>query len=317
MYKRQRLLGRTRDRDFAAIRPGLLIFALCLVRDNIVDVFAEPFLVEPFGFAVLLASLGYVAARRTLDRDEELGSLQKELELAKRIQLSILPGAFPASTAFEVAARYVPMTSVAGDFYDYLLGDDVQAGLLIADVSGHGVPAALIASMVKMAASSQRALAAEPDRLLAGMNAALYGNTQQQLVTAAYVHLDARAGLLRYAAAGHPAMFLWRAGEVMEILENGLVMGLLPEVPYPCLKFALHTGDRLVLYTDGLVEASSASDEMFGEERLQRMMQETAGMTAAQAADAIVARVKEWARVQEDDLTVLICDYKGFEDEAG
>lgn len=312
-----RLFRREVDRDFAAIRPGLIIFALCLLRDNILGAFEEPrFRIEPFAFAVLVGSLGYVAARRTLERDEELGGLRNELELARRIQLSILPGAFPPSRAFAVAARYVPMTSVAGDFYDYLAGDDEQAGLLIADVSGHGVPAALIASMVKMAASSQRALAAEPDRVLAGMNAALYGNTQQQFVTAAYVHLDARAAVLRYAAAGHPAMMLLRENEVVEVMENALVLGLLPEVAYTCLEFALRTGDRLVLYTDGLVEASNASDEMLGDGRLMEMVKETAAMTPAQAADTILVRVQGWGRVQEDDLTVLICDYRGVGDNA-
>jgi len=306
-----RLFQRKVDRDFAAVRPGLIIFALCLLRDNILGVFEEPFRIEPFAFAVLVGSLGYVAARRTLERDEELGGLRNELELAKRIQLSILPGAFPVSLAFAVAARYVPMTSVAGDFYDYLVANDEQAGLLVADVSGHGVPAALIASMVKMAASSQRALAAEPDRVLAGMNAALYGNTQDQFVTAAYVHLDARAGVLRYAAAGHPAMLLCRDGEVTEIVENGLVLAVLPEAPYTCLELAMQAGDRLMLYTDGLLEARNADDEMFGEGRLKGMLKETAGVTPAQATDSILARVQDWSRVQEDDLTVLICDYKG------
>ena len=111
---------------------------------------------------------------------QQLGEIQRELEVARNIQLSILPPEFPASTSFQVAARYVPMTSVAGDFYDFLETDSCRAGLLIADVSGHGIPAALIASMVKMAAISQRANAAHPAQLLNGMNAALCGATQGQ-----------------------------------------------------------------------------------------------------------------------------------------
>lgn len=130
--------------------------------------------VEAFGFAAFLSTLGYVDARRTLRRDQQLNEIQNELEVAGRIQLSILPAEFPNSTDFRVAARYVPMTSVAGDFYDYIVADDHQAGLLIADVSGHGVPAALIASMVKLAAASQRALAADPSRFLSGMKRKLF-----------------------------------------------------------------------------------------------------------------------------------------------
>ena len=106
--------------------------------------------VEPWGFAFFLATLGYVAAKRSLARDHQFSEIQKELEIARRIQTDILPSAYPASDHFQVAARYVPMTSVAGDFYDFLIADQKHAGLLIADVSGHGVPAALIASMVKL-----------------------------------------------------------------------------------------------------------------------------------------------------------------------
>ena len=196
------------DRDSLVVRGGLICFVVPAVFDNLSPIPR----IEPYGFAILLACLGYVAARRTLQRDKELGEIQQELDLARRIQLSILPDSFPVSQSFRVAAKYVPMTSVAGDLYDFLLADDQHAGLLIADVSGHGVPAALIASMVKMAAISQKAQADHPAALLAGMNSALCGNTQGQYVTAAYVYLDAHARELHYSAAGHPAMFLLRSG---------------------------------------------------------------------------------------------------------
>jgi sigma-B regulation protein RsbU (phosphoserine phosphatase) len=139
---------------------------------------------KPFGFLIFLAALGYVVAKRNLDSDAQLMAVQKELEVAEQIQRSILPNAFPKSADFRVAARYV--RTVAGDFYDFLPTSDREAGLLIADVSGHGVPAALIASMVKLAAASQKENAADPAAFLAGMNSVLCGNTQSQFVTAAY-----------------------------------------------------------------------------------------------------------------------------------
>ena len=216
-----------------------------------------------YGFAALLGCLGYVAARRTLERDVELGEIQNELELARRIQLSLLPGAFPESAEFRVAARYVPMTSVAGDLYDFVIAGDRQAGLLIADVSGHGVPAALIASMVKMAATSQRGHSAHPAQLLAGMNQALCGNTQGQYVTAAYVYLDARSGELHYAAAGHPAMLMLRDEMVTEVSENGLLLAAVGTADYSDKTVALKAGDRLLLYTDGLVGGAKRRGETF------------------------------------------------------
>jgi sigma-B regulation protein RsbU (phosphoserine phosphatase) len=237
-----------RDHDFVILRRGLLCFALVAFWDNLGGAAWLHFDLEPYGFAVLLASLGYVAARRTLLREEQLDEIQKELLVARRIQLSLLPTSFPDSPCFRMAALYIPMSSVAGDFYDFVIADENSAGLLIADVSGHGIPAALIASMVKMAAISQREQVTHPGMLLTGMNRALFGNTQGQYVTAAYANLDAARGELRYAAAGHPAMLLLRAGEVSEVAENGLLLGAVDNVEYSERAMPIAPGDRIALW---------------------------------------------------------------------
>lgn len=298
------------DREFVVARVGLLVFAAFALFINIVDVLRLGWPnVEPLGFIVLLACLGYVAARQALQREEQLAELHRELEVARRIQQSILPADFPTSGKFRVAARYVPMTSVAGDFYDFVLADDTRAGLLIADVSGHGVPAALIASMVKLSATAQRAQADDPAALLSGMNAALHGNTQSQFVTAAYVYLDAMKQELRYSAAGHPPMLLLRDGVVSEIAENGLILAAFSFAEYDTKSQPLRSRDRLFLYTDGIIEASDATGEFFGQERLAKLVRETASATAHQAADGIIQAVRAWAKTQDDDLTLLVCDY--------
>ncbi|HEY6412872.1 MAG TPA: PP2C family protein-serine/threonine phosphatase [Edaphobacter sp.] len=206
------------------------------------------------------------------------------------------------------------MTSVAGDFYDFLLADERQAGLLIADVAGHGVPAALIASMVKMAATSQRANVGDPGAFLAGMNAVLCGNTQKQFVTAAFVHLDAESASLRYSAAGHPPMLLLRGNEVLEVEENGLMLAAFSFATYSTAVRSLEQGDRLMLYTDGIVEAANAEEDEFGRDRLGALLKETAELSPQQAADHIVDVVQRWAKAQGDDLTVLLCDYSGQKD---
>jgi phosphoserine phosphatase RsbU/P len=269
---------------------------------------AKPVL-EPFGFAAFLGTLGYVAARKTLRRDQQLQEIQNELEIARRIQQSILPTEFPKSVHFRVAARNVPMTSVAGDFYDFVVADEHQAGLLIADVSGHGVPAALIASMVKLAAASQRALADEPSRFLSGMNSALFGNTQNQFVTGAYVHLNAESQELRYSAAGHPPMLLLRNGGVTEIAENGLMLAAFEFASYSTAVHKLEAGDRIVMYTDGILEASNTAGNFFGHDALHDLLTKTRGLSPAMAADAIISSVRQWSAKQDDDLTVLVCDY--------
>ena len=301
------------DSDSRVIGFGLFCFILPSISDNVY----RPSHIEPYGFAILLACLGYVAARRTLQRDRELDEIQQELALARRMQLSILPADFPSSRSFEVAAKYVPMTSVAGDLYDFLIADDQHAGLLIADVSGHGVPAALIASMVKMAAISQRTQAADPAALLTGMNSALFGNTQGQYVTAAYVYLDARSRKLLYSAAGHPAMLLLRGGNVTEIAENGMLLAAVDGAGYESKSLPLETGDRLLLYTDGVVEARNAEGELFGEQSLAFALKTSARMTPSETVDHLVGAVQHWALSQDDDLTVLVCDFVGEPELAG
>lgn len=302
--------GLAAGHDFVVARRGLLTFAAFALWDNLSGLFPRPLpRIEPLGFVALLASLGYVAAWQALRRDEQLAEIQKELEVARRIQLSILPSGFPDSATFQIAARYVPMTSVAGDLYDYIVADNTRAGLLIADVSGHGVPAALIASMVKLAATSQRSNASNPAEVLLGMNSALHGNTQSQFVTAAYVYLDAKANEFRYSAAGHPPMLLLREGKVVEILENGLMLAAFDFATYGNIAQPLQSRDRLLLYTDGIVEATNSAGEFFGQENLSKLLQDTTALSAHQTADHIIHSVQKWSSTQDDDLTVLVCDY--------
>jgi phosphoserine phosphatase RsbU/P len=298
--------------DISLIRRGLAVFIAGALFDNLTGIFGHYYNLEPFCFVVLLACLGIVAGRRTLANEQQLTTIQKELEIARRMQLSILPVSFPTSKSFRVTARYLPMTAVAGDFYDFLLTSDHQAGLLIADVSGHGIPAALIASMVKLAASTQRVDAENPSNLLLGMNSALCGNTQNQFVTAGYVYLDALSEELRYSGAAHPPMLLLRNGEVTEISENGLMLAAFDFATYTTITLPIQTGDRLILYTDGMLEATNVHEEEFGPNRLSDVVRATSGLTHTEAADQIISSIQDWSAVQNDDLTIIVCDYKPF-----
>jgi phosphoserine phosphatase RsbU/P len=297
--------------DEIVLRAGLIAFVALVLWTNISQLLGHPVTFEFYGFAVLLCCLGYVAAGRTLDREQRLHSIQQELEIARRIQMSILPASSPNSDHFCVATRYRAMTSVAGDFYEFLNAENGGLGLLVADVSGHGVPAALIACMVKVAVQSQRHKQNDPASLLAGVNQALCGNAQNQFVTAAYVYLEAGSAELRYAAAGHPPMLLLRGGEVARIEENGLVMALMSSAIYTSTTRRLQQGDRILLYTDGIVEATNAGEEEFGYERITRLLKESATRSPEQAADALLGAVSAWSASQQDDFTIMISDYKG------
>src|SRR5579864_7735066 len=165
---------------------------------------------------------------------KQLVEINTELEMARQIQLSILPNSTPKIAGMEIVARYIPMTSVAGDFYDFLVVDGSHIGILIADVSGHGLPSALIASMLQVALTTQIPHAAEPAQVLSGLNKALCGKFTRNFVTAAYVYLDLTKNVMRYAGAGHPPMLQYRnsTGASTEFMENGIVLGMFGEVTY-------------------------------------------------------------------------------------
>ena len=308
--------GRSATREQKILRAGFFVFLMFIVHTNLANIGAIPHGpdLEFIGFVAFLGCLGYVAAARTHHNEERLLALNKEMEIARDIQAGLLPEKSFSVAGLTAASRYVPATSVAGDFYDFLPKDS-GLGVLIADVSGHGVPAALSASMVKVAIRAQRDWADDPARVLTGLNSILCGNLQGQFVTAGYLYLDPGRGALAYAGAGHPPLLAWRAREkkVECMEENGLMLGIFPEGAYKCMTADLAPGDRFVLYTDGITEAPSLSGEEFGMDRFKSFLAEHAASPAQELCDALVKHVTAWSgnsREQHDDLTLVVVDYK-------
>ena len=299
------------------MRIGIIVFAISMVAAKLygMHVLRLPFNPEPVGFAVLMLTLGTLITSRTIENQQRLVALDRELTIARQIQASILPSVLPHSGRLRVAARYLPMAAVAGDFYDVLLHEDSKLGVIIADVSGHGVPAALIASMVKVATAAQLPHAEDPGRVLAGINQTLTGKLTAQFVTAAYLFLDLDQHILRYGAAGHPAA-LYRQGingTIVSIEQNGLPLGMISVATYSFTERPLTQGSRFLLYTDALVEATNPAGEFFSTERVESALGNSAQLDAEQAADHLLAQLKEWVggrafAEQQDDLTLLVVD---------
>ena len=254
-------------------------------------------------------------ARETVAR--QLLSINSEQEMARQIQLSILPQETPHLQGLEIEARYLPMSSVAGDFYDFLVIDDKHVGVLIADVSGHGLPSALIASMLQTQLAAQAPNASNPPQVLSGLNKALYGKFRSHYVTAAYLYIDIDKGTATYAGAAHPPMLLWQSktGRVIECLENGLMLGPFLDSRYSAITFSLEDGDRIALITDGIIEAKDSSDNQFGMERLRQIVDSTHSLSANRFAEAVLEGLSDWSEDtigpgQSDDITLLTIDFK-------
>jgi phosphoserine phosphatase RsbU/P len=278
------------------------------------DVGAVDYIHKPFSPAVVKARVQTHLVLRAIRQQlaQQLLVIQKELETARQIQQSILPESAPRMAGLDIAARYVPMAAVAGDFYDFIVLDDKRIGILVADVSGHGMPAALIASMLKIALAAQERHAADPASVLHGLNQALCGKFQHHYVTAAYAFVDLEKRSLTYAGAGHPPMLLWSgtSAAVRDISENGLFLGRFDFATYSSVEVPLLPGDWGLLYTDGISETTNAADVEFGTGRFREFLASGESTSADQLADRLLEELWHWSEHRQgedlnDDITMV------------
>ncbi len=294
------------------VLPAVALIALCV---NVMYFFGfppAPF-IEPATFAVWIFAVGYEAAKHTFENERRLLSIQSELETARQIQASILPEQIPTVAGLRIAATYKPMSSVAGDFYQFLPSDRGRIGILVADVTGHGVPAALIASMIKVAMQSAADFAPFPDKVLRRLNDILTPELKGRLTSAGYLWIDTENHLGRYAGAGHPPLLQWCAesSALQRIETNGLLFGVKLGLEYPvqCLHF--NSGDRFLLYTDGLTEPENAAGEAFGDRQLERVVEYDRMLPACDLSQALLDSLQAWqpaSAAQQDDITLVALD---------
>lgn len=294
---------------------GTFIFAAEALWVNVgrpfdVDV---PAIYSSLGFAVLLLSFGYVALDMLLTNERRLLTIDNELQIARQLQFSILPACTPNIPRLRIAAAYDPMTAVAGDFYEFLPVDEQHVGFLVADVSGHGVPAALVASMIKVATQSVNGWASNPADVLQRLGTILNHNLRGQFVSAAYLWVDTSSSTATYSAAGHPPLLRWSktTGTFTRIESNGLIFGVSAEGGYPVCSVPLVPGDRLLMYTDGVTEEEDERGEPFGDRKLEQVLRDGQSLTATELLQRLRAELRDWRPAslpQQDDVTLIIID---------
>lgn len=295
------------SRVLQIVQPGIALAFVFTVASRALGHEPPAYLV-PIFFVVWTLALGYVTVQRSFENERRLLTIESELETARQIQISILPENVPALPRLRVAAAYRPMSAVAGDFYQFIELDDHRLGVLVADVSGHGVPAALIAAMLKTAVQSIVHCAHSPREVLEGLNRILSGQGHNQFITSAYLFIDAENYKARYSAAGHPPLLLSRAGTLQRIESNGLVFGVTSEPDYPVRDLELCPGDQLILYTDGVIEPENAKGEAFGDFKLQQVILGSQMCQPSHLIDRLLGEIRAWqpaSMVQQDDITVV------------
>ena len=268
---------------------------------------------DDLGFAVLLSSLAYVDLQRVDANERRLSTIENDLAIARQLQFSILPTTTPRLSRLRIAATYEPMTAVAGDFYEFLSVDEHRIGFLIADVSGHGVSAALIASMIKVAVQSVAAHAANPAELLRQLGGVLSADLRGQFVSAAYLWIDTEAAIALYSAAGHPPLLHWHAANssLERITSNGALFGVPFETEYPVRELPCSPGDRFLLYTDGISEPENEVGEAFAESNLEQIVHDNPSVSADELSRQVLTQLASWqpaATPQQDDLTLIVIE---------
>jgi sigma-B regulation protein RsbU (phosphoserine phosphatase) len=262
-------------------------------------------------FAFFLFSFAYVAAQKVFAHERRLVSIESELEIARQIQASILPTSIPEVNNLRIAASYRPMTAIGGDFYEFIQMDKHRVGVLVADASGHGVPAALIAAMIKVAMQSVVSCAHHPREVLRGLDRILSGQLLGQFVSAAYLWLDTENHKALYSAAGHPPLLRWREGKLARIESNGLLFGVVPDSDYPVCDMPINPGDRFLLYTDGVIEPENAAGDFFGDYKLEQVVRNNQSRSPFELSNQLLAEIRHWQPAssdQQDDITLIVID---------
>jgi serine phosphatase RsbU (regulator of sigma subunit)/predicted ester cyclase len=248
----------------------------------------------------------------TLERlEEEMRERQRvehELGVARRIQHALLPKDLPELEGWEIARHYQPAREVGGDFYDFLRLEDGRVGLVIGDVSGKGIAAALVMANTQ---SVLRAVAQRegitPGQVLEEANEVLYAYIPPTMfITCLYAILDPESGGLVYANAGHDLPYLHRNGDAEELRARGMPLGLMPGMDYEEKEVTLEAGDGVLFYSDGLVEAHDPKGKMFGFPRLRTLVAEHGEELSLEETllEELYSFVGEgWE--QEDDITLL------------
>lgn len=282
-----------------------------------VNFFTENTYQMGMGLEVILMGFALADRIRVMEKQkaqdfQRIQGYESELEIARRLQESTLPLSCPYIEGLEIAARYKPMSFVGGDFFDFQVTEN---GLIvfIADVTGHGIPAAFEAAMLKIAFSAEKESGKSPAEMLSGMNRLLIQSSNNQLLTATLAYIDLKNFRMTLSNAGHPATILYRKSrdQIQELRPKGSLMGFFERMEIANLDLDLQSGDRILFYTDGILEASRLGDgEAFGEERFHAVVSQCQTLNCDDSANAILAQVAFWSGKDspDDDISLIIID---------
>lgn len=257
---------------------GFLAYGIGVVNDvAFYFSYATPLKMADAGFLFAVVCVAFALAlrlRKSTREQEELRDWQKEIALAAQIQNLSLPQRSLNTGCVKISTLFKPMKMIGGDFFSFHRITDAKIGIFIADVSGHGIAAALLVSTLRSIFYQQRELADRPALFLAAMNKALYPHLHEQFVTAAYCVLDFTERKIRIAQAGHPPIYLvsTTSAAIERVKPRGKFFGFAPDLHYEEVELPLDRYSRILLYSDGIIEAGAMVGKPYSSARLENFL---------------------------------------------
>lgn len=282
------------------------------------EVGANDYIIKPVEKQELLARVNnFISLKDSIEVQNELSILQHELNLADEIQQSLLPDKAPHMDNISIAVRYTPVSRLGGDFYDFLKFDDSRLGVLISDVSGHGIPAAFVASMFEVSYTFAKDFATDPALFLKRINDVMSRYTHGQYMTVSYALIDLKARKMYYSNAGHlPLLVLRRESQlIITCKPKGRPIGVFSDSVYYTEVLDIMNGDRILFLTDGAVEIRNNEGDFYGMSQVWRLIKEYQDLSDTEFVDFLIADIEKWSgkntdKIFTDDVTVIVVDVK-------
>ncbi len=273
-------------------------------------VYGLPYAAEEIGhLAVLSTQVGAALQNiRLLAESVEAKLFEEELKIARKIQTQMLPGEPPVLEGFEVFGVTVPSRQVGGDYYDFVDIDAHRFGLVVADVSGKGIPASILSASLQATVHASADALTNPAEMMNRLNRLLYRNTSAaEFATAFYAVVDLPTGRVRYANAGHDFPFVVANGGASQLPESGLVLGCVEDYQYLENSCEIPAGGALVVFTDGVTDSESRSGAYYGAGRLQTVLEIDRTATAREVCRRVIEDVRRFGDGEnQDDLTLVV-----------
>ncbi|NQU16294.1 MAG: PP2C family protein-serine/threonine phosphatase, partial [Desulfobacteraceae bacterium] len=316
--------GLQQTKDISEIEPFVSFPMMCVplkVKERVLGVInmSEKRSQQMFtaGDLKLLSAIASQAAisiynSQLVEELKESERVKRDMEVAERIQMSLLPEEPPRFGGVELAGRCVPAKNIGGDYYDFFAISEDELCIVIADVSGHSIGPALVMAATRSVLRSVVLQNSDPSAVLSRTSTIIYDDLTGAglFISMFYVRYNRKTGVLTYANGGHNLPLVYRPedGECITLDAEGMLLGVLDDIDFDQGSVKLGKGDILVLYTDGITEAANSAAEQFGEERLYRVVQQNSDMTAQGLLDEVYRQVYQHSGdvAQYDDITMVV-----------